>query len=95
MIVAPGLKADAAADQGRTHERVGHGSRDAHLRRADAFGQRRLRLPAEDGNDAEQLLAVADQRMYTKKQQHYKGEKKLIAFPARCRASRVIGKLRD
>jgi len=36
----------------------------------------------EDGEDAEQLLAVADQRMYAQKQQHYKGERKLIAFPA-------------
>jgi GGDEF domain-containing protein len=36
----------------------------------------------EDGDDAEQLLAVADQRMYAQKQQHYQVQKKLIAFPA-------------
>jgi GGDEF domain-containing protein len=36
----------------------------------------------EDGGDAEQLLAVADQRMYAQKQQHYQADRKLIAFSA-------------
>jgi diguanylate cyclase (GGDEF)-like protein len=82
VIIAPGLKADAAAARA---ERMNESAMEAGMR---ICGEPTLSvsvgsafLPV-DGNDAEQLLAVADQRMYAQKQQHYKGEKKLIAFPA-------------
>ena len=41
----------------------------------------RIAFLPEDGDDAEQLLAVADQRMYAQKQQHYHGDRKIISFP--------------
>jgi diguanylate cyclase (GGDEF)-like protein len=71
VIIAPGLKADAAAARA---ERI-CGESMLSVSVGSAF------LP-EDGDDAEQLLAVADQRMYAQKQQHYQVQKKLIAFPA-------------
>ncbi len=82
VIIAPGLKADAAAARA---ERMNESAMEAGMR---ICGEPTLSVSVGsaflpiDGNDAEQLLAVADQRMYARKQQHYKGEKKLIAFPA-------------
>jgi diguanylate cyclase (GGDEF)-like protein/putative nucleotidyltransferase with HDIG domain len=82
VIIAPGLKTDAAAARA---ERMNESAMEAGVR---ICGEPTLSLSVgsaflpEDGEDAEQLLAVADQRMYAQKQQHYKGEKKLIAFPA-------------
>jgi diguanylate cyclase (GGDEF)-like protein/putative nucleotidyltransferase with HDIG domain len=82
VIIAPGLKPDAAAFRA---ERMNESAMEAGTR---VCGEPTLTVSVgsaflpEDGEDAEQLLAVADQRMYAQKQQHYKGERKLIAFPA-------------
>jgi diguanylate cyclase (GGDEF)-like protein/putative nucleotidyltransferase with HDIG domain len=82
VIIAPGLKPDAAAMRA---ERMNESAMEAGTR---VCGEPTLTVSVgsaflpEDGEDAEQLLAVADQRMYAQKQQHYKGERKLIAFPA-------------
>ncbi len=82
VIIAPGLKADAAAARA---VRMNESAMEAGTR---ICGESTLSVSVgsaflpEDGDDAEQLLAVADQRMYAQKQQHYQGEKKLIAFPA-------------
>jgi diguanylate cyclase (GGDEF)-like protein/putative nucleotidyltransferase with HDIG domain len=85
VIIAPGLKADAAAARA---ERMYESALEAGTR---IYGEPMLSVSVgsaflpEDGDDAEQLLAVADQRMYAQKQQHYQqhyqGAKKLIAFP--------------
>jgi diguanylate cyclase (GGDEF)-like protein/putative nucleotidyltransferase with HDIG domain len=82
VIIAPGLKADAAAARA---ERMNESAMEAGTR---ICGESMLSVSVgsaflpEDGDDAEQLLAVADQRMYAQKQQHYQVQKKLIAFPA-------------
>ncbi len=82
VIIAPGLKPDAAAMRA---ERMNESAMEAGTR---VCGEPTLSVSVgsaflpEDGEDAEQLLAVADQRMYAQKQQHYRGERKLIAFPA-------------
>ncbi len=81
VIIAPGLKADAAATRA---ERMNESALEAGTR---VCGEPTLSLSVgsaflpEDGDDAEQLLAVADQRMYAQKQQHYHGDRKIISFP--------------
>ena len=82
VIIAPGLKPDAAMARA---ERMNESAVEAGMR---VCGEQMLSVSVgsaflpEDGNDAEQLLAVADQRMYAQKQQHYQSDKKLLAFPA-------------
>jgi diguanylate cyclase (GGDEF)-like protein len=82
VIIAPGLKADAAAARA---VRMNESAMEAGTR---ICGEPTLSVSVgsaflpEDGNDAEQLLAAADQRMYAQKQQHYQTDKKLLAFPA-------------
>ncbi len=82
VIVAPGLKPEAAKARA---ERLNESAVEAAMR---ICGQPNLSVSVgcaflmEDGADAEQLLAVADQRMYMEKQQHYDESGKLIAFPA-------------
>jgi diguanylate cyclase (GGDEF)-like protein/putative nucleotidyltransferase with HDIG domain len=82
VIVAPGLKVDTARARA---ERLNESAMEAGMR---ICGQPSLSVSVgcaflnDDGTDAEQLLAVADQRMYLEKQQHYDGTRKLIAFPA-------------
>ena len=82
VIIAPGLKADAAATRA---ERMNESAMEAGVR---VCGEPTLSVSVgsaflpEDGNDAEQLLATADQRMYAQKQQHYHGDRRLLPFPA-------------
>ena len=82
VIIAPGLKADAAATRA---ERMNESAMEAGVR---VCGEPTLSVSVgsaflpEDGNDAEQLLASADQRMYAQKQQHYRTDRRLLPFPA-------------
>jgi diguanylate cyclase (GGDEF)-like protein len=82
VIIAPGLKADAAATRA---ERMNESAMEAGIR---VCGEPTLSVSVgsaflpEDGNDAEQLLAAADQRMYAQKQQHYRADRRLLSFPA-------------
>ncbi len=82
VVVAPGLKSETAKTRA---ERMNESAIEAGLR---ICGQPSLSVSVgcaflnEDGTDAEQLLAVADQRMYVEKQQHWDETRKLIAFPS-------------
>ena len=82
VVVAPGLKPETAKTRA---ERMNESAIEAGVR---ICGQPTLSVSVgcaflnEDGADAEQLLAVADQRMYVEKQQHWDESRKLIAFPS-------------
>ena len=71
VIVAPGLKPDAA------QQKVDQAIEIATLAGREVCGEQLISLSAgmavypDDGEDAEELLAEADRRMYIMKQQHH------------------------
>lgn len=87
VIVAPGLKREAAADK---IERLNELAIEAGRK---VIGQRMLSVSIgvafcdHDGTDAEELLAEADRRMYAAKQEQHASQNNLIKFPA---APRIV-----
>lgn len=63
------------------HEAIRHAVEEAHVK-ANASASFGISLYPEDGNTAEELLAVADRRMFLNKQQHHSKEDLALPSPA-------------
>ena len=89
VIVAPGLDEESARDKA---ERVNEIARLAGLaiaRDADLSVSSGFAFYHRDGNDAEQLLAEADRRMYSTKRDHHQ-RKNVLSFPAGKSATAMV-----